>query len=213
MLTQFIGIILVGVGAIFASLPLLIRIRFPIETMIWTRRGDAVIVEWDRARRVESKEGDEYYYLFKRKVEVKPYKLENLYLCQKNALLGKKYGNMLILYEADNGEYTPVKFNFSSAAKLDPIDDDMKIIYAYRLKKTLEKFQSSAWAKYAQIIIPVALLVGCGVMCYLILQGGTELASSLKEVAASLKASAEALKSAAGQAGEAAKAIPKAPPG
>lgn len=112
---------------------------------------DKKVLFFDRARELKGKDGQLYWYLFKKKDKIQVPPKEAIEIDYK----GRKFVDM---YRTETGEYIPIHDNLK-VAKLQPIDTPQRELYATRIEKAYARGQDSIWDKVLPLVPVVALVI------------------------------------------------------
>ncbi len=194
---MFLLLIVLGAVGILAYLGYSGRIKipqimkFPIEVIIFVQRGNAVVVERDRATRIiDPATKREVYFLKNAKREIQAFKFANILP-----------GNLLLLFSPAAGEYHPCTFFEQKREIMDEetgktyeihslgiapvIDETAKVLYAQTARETVARFSKQNWIeRYMPIIVFALAVIGVVLLFYVnnaVALAGVQAASGIAE--------------------------------
>ena len=139
-----IWLVFIVATAIVLIRKVLPKIQFPVKVLIREKRGDALIMKWDRARRIKDKQGFERYQLFGSKTTIEPPKYKHYEIDSK----GKP---ILELFSPTSNDFRPVVFD--NPENLTVEDKAVRNWHVQEHNRLMEKYRKPGWLeRYAPYI-------------------------------------------------------------
>ena len=160
ILTIAVGVFLLVMGK--KKLQSLIRkftpFAFKVPVIIFIKRGNATIIQYDKGRVVKREDGTSVYQLHKRNVEIKAPDLDAV-----------TPDGKILLYEFDRNIFVPVKFD-QNTKRIETMSNDDQQFQAYEMRRKEQLYKSGMdTGQLMQIAVPilmtVILIIG-GIMIY-----------------------------------------------
>jgi len=156
--------------------------KWPVNVIIFEKRGKGFIPIFDKARRVVDKSGVEYYELKKKKSKLPAVDFKNLNI-----------GNYLYLYSPVSNEYHPMDINDDRFLAIS--DKSMRYLYATEIERNMIKFRfKSKLEQWMPLIMIIGTGFILGLVFYLTIPKLADMARTLGSASGNLKEAVELLK-------------------
>ena len=158
--------------------------KYPVKVLVAERRGEGG-VSWrmDRATRVRSRDGIEYYYLKKLKEQLAAPQFKYLDVDRKGR-------PVLVLFSPDKGRFIPMQISNPPGLKI--MDKEVDMFHILSRRDVFNRYQAkeSLLAKYAPLIM---VLMVCSVLAFCVFWLGMTFENMATQIAGSQSSFAAAI--------------------
>lgn len=156
--------------------------RFPIKVTIYAKRQGGMLKLFDRARAVQTSEGENYFEFFKTKIQRKRLKIDSKDL--KVRTVDKKGKMYIDLYSPSLNEYYPLYVDDEDKS-LKILPEDLKMFYSYQVRRSYERYNKKGlFDKLLPLIMIIGTCIGVMLIIQVSMQSAVDLAATNHAAAA-----------------------------